>query len=392
MLEELPVELQLVVILNLQPRDLTALAKTNSHFANLCQAEPIWINLAYKNFAIKPQVAENFSPRLFYQQVLHPYRHMLGTWQRKNLKYYGGMLSVTCHDDCILFQEIIPPSKLQEPLKKIAFLRLTHNLNQLGPLFINLSKIAQTDKIQLNHDRIVNDKDEEEEELRIILSDIEDHTLNPTEWRAIMLDFMQLVGDEVQVNDLLLMKFIQSYHSRALYTYKRLNLHWSHTSPAAFIEPGIFMGTYGPHGMEVINLVTTGDIVGTAGTKVTGDPNVPFGEITFRITDPGCLNIPLDIQDATDKLTEFLEEPSYIEYQEGLRLDFKLPAMCFERETVKYDKCMGRWSCECQVAAHGFRDPSFIKGNFIQFEKDIFGVLFLDIRSISLYRRVTNEF
>ena len=51
----------------------------------------------------------------------------------------------------------------------------------------------------------------------------------------------------------------------------------------------------------------------------------------------------------------------------------------------------GRWICECQVAGHGFLNPSLIPGNFILFSQDVFAVFFLELSSISLFRRIRAE-
>lgn len=42
---------------------------------------------------------------------------------------------------------------------------------------------------------------------------------------------------------------------------------------------GLWTGVYGPHGMEILSVRCSGDEI--VARKVTGDPNVPCGEITF---------------------------------------------------------------------------------------------------------------
>merc|ERR1711915_1151502 len=157
------------------------------------------------------------------------------------------------------------------------------------------------------------------------------------------------------------------------------------------IQSGTFIGSYGPHGTEVIELTVNRNIVGTVGRKLTGDPNVPFGKVTFELLQEECLNIPLDLQSSIQHLSDFMENPVLLDYQGGLKMEFQVPDDCFERRTIPHKFCLGRWSCKCQVARHGFLEPSFIPGNFILFSEDEFAVLFLDLSSISLFRRVDKQ-
>jgi len=387
MLLTLPGELQLLVVQQLGAQDIATLSSTCTELRSLCLPETVWIHLAERQFKVKLKVTEEFSPRLFFQSVLYPYRHTLGLWQRKNLRYYGGVLQVSVRDTYILFEEIIPPIKLSDPLKRLEFLRLSRMKQDDDVVITSYSKLALTDRVKVSYE-----EDEEEPKLSIILANIEDHTLNPDEWREIMLEFVMLAGgNEADVNNLLLMKFIQTYHARSLYTYRKLSFDSTPTTLLTALNSGIFIGNYGPHGMEVINLTVTEAIVGTAGVKVTGDPNVPYGEVTFRITDPRCLNVPLEDQESIPNITSFMDSPDFIDFQEGLKLDFKVPADCFEKDEVQFRHCLGRWVCECQVAEHGYLDPFFIPGNFVLFSEDMFGVLFLRLGVLTVYKRVTNQ-
>ena len=141
------------------------------------------------------------------------------------------------------------------------------------------------------------------------------------------------------------------------------------------------------------------------GVKVTGDPNVPFDKTTFEIDVPGCLDIPLEEQQSCGALEQFLHEPKYLDYQVPhipshlwifflflCRRDLFLISQCqgifgkimelmppLARFIVSktyllvalaqliltinemYQK-QGRWSCKCQVAGHGYMQPSFIPG------------------------------
>lgn len=50
---------------------------------------------------------------------------------------------------------------------------------------------------------------------------------------------------------------------------------------ARFDPRGRWIGDYGPHGPEEVEIVERGDLL--VATKITGDPNVPAGEVTFEV-------------------------------------------------------------------------------------------------------------
>ena len=74
------------------------------------------------------------------------------------------------------------------------------------------------------------------------------------------------------------------------------------------ISPGLFVGQYSVHGSEFVRLdVQEGsDGAYLRGTKVTGDPNVPFDQITFEVTRPECLEISLEDQTSCTLLRNIL--------------------------------------------------------------------------------------
>ncbi len=129
------------------------------------------------------------------------------------------------------------------------------------------------------------------------------------------------------------------------------------------------------------------------GVKITGDPNISFGEITFRITDDRCLDMDRDNQSSMANVEKFNDDPKYIEHfnNQNTELDFVIPTDCFERETVPFKKCRGRWMAEGQIAQHGGFNPEFIAAHFILFSHEHFAVRFIELRSIILFRRVTGQ-
>ncbi|GIL94703.1 hypothetical protein Vretimale_922, partial [Volvox reticuliferus] len=61
---------------------------------------------------------------------------------------------------------------------------------------------------------------------------------------------------------------------------------------------GLWTGVYGPHGPEIVSLSYDGRGAGSRimATKITGDPNVPAGEVTFRV-DPEPLAQPWPLEE-----------------------------------------------------------------------------------------------
>ena len=143
---------------------------------------------------------------------------------------------------------------------------------------------------------------------------------------------------------------------------------------------------YGSHGVELIH------IQDGQGVKVTGDPNVPFNEVTFRVTHGDPIDIPLDLQASIEgvmRATEEYEQFTAVQVPgEDLSLDFVVPENMQERVPIPHTKCRGRWVAEAQIAEWGFKNPSFIPANVVVFSEDEFAVMFLELNCISLYRRL----
>jgi len=386
MLQVLPIELQLSVMSYLNPGNLSALAATCKHFNFLSKDEFIWIEIIFREFAIKVKSRQDFSARHFYKTVLHKHKHILGVWNRTNLKFYGGILKVTALCDSIQFQELIPPHKIEGDFKIQDFMKISYKHDSDQPITQIQTKLLNTNSSEIR-------SNDDELEFSLIFQDSEDITENPADWRSVMTDFITTIsGEGASMTDLLMFRFIETIHSRALYRYEKLQP--GNNDLKLPIVEGLYLGTYGPHGMEVIQLTATSSphlVRGAEGTKVTGDPNVSFGKVSFRVTDDRCLDMTKQEQDSMFEVERFSKNQKFIDYREDLSLDFVAPVDAHQREMLPFSKCIGRWNCECQIAQHGGYNASFIPGHFILFSQDYFAVLFIELRSISLYKRVTKQ-
>ena len=86
-------------------------------------------------------------------------------------------------------------------------------------------------------------------------------------------------------------EWIRKYHGR----------HSSGNLQLNSLAPGIFKGEYGGHGVELIHLLDG------QGVKVTGDDNVPFNKVTFRVTFGAKIDIPVEMQNNVNHLIEITE-------------------------------------------------------------------------------------
>lgn len=397
----LPTELQLMILCRLPVGTLGSCAQSSSQMSALCADEEIWTSRARRDFGVRlPATSEAFSPRTFYRDVLHRYRHLLGLWARRNLKHYGSLLRVSARGAALVFEEMMPPLRsFYDPLRPVPFLTVTKGRTDTALKVQSHMSLytCETVKIVMRGANKEHEEDEEEEEqvLNLILTDLVDHTVQPVEWQAMLLEFLSLLAGEAEVHDDLLLRFVTCYHSRSLLSYTRLQVKEPDTGDSTKlpIRPGIFKGSYGPHGIELIHLVipssssSTSSMIGAAGVKITGDPNVPCGEKSFIVNSSRCLDISLETQSSLEAIEAFMENPAFHNFEEGRLEDFQLPADCFERERIDFEKCKGRWSCECQIAENMHLNPRTIPGHFILFTEDIFAVLFIELRSVSLFHR-----
>jgi len=218
MFDLLPPELQIKILGNVSARDIASVSQINNQFKKISYEEFLWILLTLKDFNVKLTVTEKFSPRNFYQRVLFPYRKTIGVWQRQNLQDYSSLLRVSVRDECLLYEELIPPPRIQDPIQRVEFLRVRCGRDDPAAVIVNLNKLAVSDVVRIVAPAGL------DTDLKVIMPNIRDHTTNPVEWRQIMQDFLSLMFGQVPLNDLLLMRFMKTYHSRALYAYRRLQM------------------------------------------------------------------------------------------------------------------------------------------------------------------------
>ena len=385
-LTSLPPELCLLIASHLSATDLCSLRSSCSALRNICDLEAVWVSRCQKDFSL--HISPDFPARKLYQNLLFKYGPLLGTWQRHNLKFYGGLLRVYYEADSggIIFENLLPAPDIYQDLRRQKFLTLSLTSDQSGV------SVENHDLLTFNERAVVRLEKEEEEELVVTVPSLTDYISSPAEWRELLETFREL--DTSTSTETAIMKFVSVYHNRNIFLYSRvLTSAWcqrhhgdarpSGSSILASLAPGVFKGHYGGHGIELVHL-QDGQAV-----KITGDPNVPFNQVTVRVTSSQCLQLSEQQQLSLSLVREVTEKAGdgQVSSSEAGRSKFLVPEGMVERIPVTWRDCLGRWPAEVQIASQMFQDSQFILANFILFSPDEFAVMMLDLNTISLYHR-----
>ncbi|XP_053067134.1 F-box only protein 31 isoform X3 [Acinonyx jubatus] len=251
------------------------------------------------------------------------------------------------------------------------------------------------------------------------------------------------------MQELILMKFIYTSQYDNCLTYRRIYLPPSH--PDDLIRPGLFKGTYGSHGLEIVMLSFHGKRA--RGTKITGDPNIPAGQQTVEIDLMHRIQLPdveslrsfnelsrivLEVreqvrqeqqqqedgaEDGEGRAPQSPREPQRGPAQPSVELPaekgggpvdgeaaaaaapvpeqpaqsgqgqpFVLPVGVSSRNEDYPRTCRMCFYGTGLIAGHGFTSPERTPGVFILFDEDRFGFIWLELKSFSLYSRVRATF
>ena len=119
---DLPEEIQVFILSQLDPTSLCSVALTCYHLHNIAAEEEIWVTLAKRLYGVELHVSDSFSPSQFYKVWLHKFGPLLGLWQRTDLRYYSSLVRLTFKDQAI-HVDLVSAQKLDKPLKVTPLLR-----------------------------------------------------------------------------------------------------------------------------------------------------------------------------------------------------------------------------------------------------------------------------
>ncbi|XP_049929088.1 F-box only protein 31 isoform X1 [Epinephelus moara] len=379
---------------------------------------------------------EHMDYRDVYTHLLHPYRHILGLWQ-PDIGPYGGLLNVVVDGLFIIGWMYLPPHdpRVEDPMRRRPLFRIHmweskkatvecmygHKGPHKGDIQTVKKDEFSTKCNQTDHHRMPGGR---QEEFRTWLEEEWGRTLE-----EIFHEHMQ---------ELILMKFIYTSQYDNCLTYRRIYL--PPPMPSDLLAPGLFKGTYGSHGLEIVMLSFIGNYA--RATKLTGDPNVPAGQLTLNVDLSRPVVLPdLEHQRNIEELSRLVlgvhEEVQREDQQqardtsatvrgaaeaacgdasaaEEVEADqgtcsegcqpgsssstsppeaqpFVLPLGVMARNEVYPRTCRKCFYGTGLIAGHGFTSPERTPGLFVLFDEDRFGFIWLELKSFSLYSRLTDH-
>ncbi|KAM3665488.1 F-box only protein 31 isoform 2-T2 [Ammospiza maritima maritima] len=435
---ELPPELLVQIFGSLPGTDLPSLARVCTTFRRILRTDTIWRRRCREEYGVCENLRKleitGVSCRDVYAKLLHRYRHILGLWQ-PDIGPYGGLLNVVVDGLFIIGWMYLPPHDphVDDPMRFKPLFRIHlmerkcatvecmygHKGPHNGHIQIVKKDEFSTKCNQTDHHRMSGGR---QEEFRTWLRE---------EWGRTLEDIFH-----EHMQELILMKFIYTSQYDNCLTYRRIYLPPS--SPQDLIQPGLFKGTYGSHGLEIVMLSFHGKKA--KGTKITGDPNIPAGQQTVEIDLAHPLQLP-DIETLRDfselsRMVLAVQEQVRREEQEreqrqeeqehsqqaasqpasplggegaegeetaagaeGTTQDkapasqpFVLPTGVISRNEDYPRTCRVCFYGTGLIAGHGFTSPERTPGVFVLFDDDRFGFIWLELKSFSLYSRIKVSF
>ncbi|KAM6123883.1 F-box only protein 31 isoform 2-T3 [Phoenicopterus ruber ruber] len=436
---ELPPELLVQIFGSLPGTDLPSLARVCTTFRRILRTDTIWRRRCREEYGVCENLRKleitGVSCRDVYAKLLHRYRHILGLWQ-PDIGPYGGLLNVVVDGLFIIGWMYLPPHDphVDDPMRFKPLFRIHlmerkcatvecmygHKGPHNGHIQIVKKDEFSTKCNQTDHHRMSGGR---QEEFRTWLRE---------EWGRTLEDIFH-----EHMQELILMKFIYTSQYDNCLTYRRIYLPPS--SPDDLIKPGLFKGTYGSHGLEIVMLSFHGKKA--KGTKITGDPNIPAGQQTVEIDLAHPLQLP-DIENLRDFselsriVLEVQEQVRREEQEEEHRQEeedrsqqaasqpaakplggegaegeetaagaegttqdkapasqpFVLPMGVISRNEDYPRTCRICFYGTGLIAGHGFTSPERTPGVFVLFDDDRFGFIWLELKSFSLYSRIKVSF
>ncbi|XP_041453897.1 F-box only protein 31-like [Lytechinus variegatus] len=405
-INDLPPELITCIFCRLPGKDLATVAQTCKKFHEASLVEAIWLLKCKEEFGVSAELQgpDVESYRQLYTKVLYPYGHLLGVWQPQ-MGPYGGLVKIQITGGIIKAIQYITPvdPKVYLPLRTKDLFQVRFD-PQEGLAHVECLKGKNgPHKLQ-----IMANSSKPEPEFTVKCCKPEKHNSSVSQ-RGSIQEFRDWIMEEINAEpgefviqnfdfhlDLLKMKYIKLREYDSICTFKGLE------PPKAIdnmpIQPGIFKGTYGGHGIELIYVTYDGNRI--KGIKISGDPNVPATKVSLEVHLDEPMVLDLAQQESIFALEELdLEVVRTSSDETQTSQPFHLPFEVHDRgmtllgqETgLNLGRCKQRFYGTGLIAMSGFRDAERTPAHCIIFNDDVMAFLWLKLRSVSIYSRVKED-
>ncbi|XP_046558884.1 F-box only protein 31-like [Haliotis rubra] len=384
---QLPPELVAHVLRFLSSSDLATFALVSKQCRDLVNLEALWQHRCVQDYKYDGVEGWNLTYKEFYTKVLCKFGNCIGKWQPE-IGHYGGLIDIKFDRGCIKGRECLPPvdPHVDQPLRirPLFSIHLAEDLSKVEVFCLKGFNGLHKGQLSWGEDGQL---------LMFECSENNNHQ-HPEGKQKEFEDWLtQETGRPpseffVHGQELLLMKFLVTTQLGC--SYPMMRVMEQPRKPGAVIQPGLFKGNYGGHGIEIIQLSYSDTENKAEGKKITGDPNVPANKVSLYID----LDHPMILTMGQQKTVELMEEidipelPPDIDLQHLPPQPFHVPDDCYERFSHPPTMCRARFHGQGQIAGHGFTNPSMSSGHFIIFDDNNFGFLWLELKSFSMYSRV----
>ncbi|XP_075925859.1 F-box only protein 31 isoform X4 [Petromyzon marinus] len=296
----LPPELLVHVVGLLPGRCLPAVAASCRALRRVALTDSVWRRRCEEEYGVQEDLhameATGMAFRDLYIKLLHPYRHILGLWQPL-IGPYGGLLNVVVDGLFIFGWMYLPPHDpcVRDPMRRKPLFRVhlweRHRAEVECMYGHSGPHRGYIRKGNGSEHGLPDEKVHKKDEFSTKCIQTDFHRMSggrQEEFRTWLQDEWGKTLEEIFIEhtqELILMKFIYTSQYDNCLTYKRIFL--PPERPDAPLPPGLFKGAYGSHGLEIVMLSVCGRRARV--TKITGDPNVPAGQLTLDVD----LSLPL---------------------------------------------------------------------------------------------------
>ncbi|XP_033754683.1 F-box only protein 31-A-like [Pecten maximus] len=378
---DLPPEILVKVFSFLPGKTLGNVCKTCTCFREATNIDSIWQTRCASEYNFTQLEGWNSSYQDVYKKILFKYGSLRGLYQRE-FKPYGGLAHIKFDTGQIIVREYFAPDNphIKRPLREQKLFSISINKKReaevlclkgyKGPHTCKLTQKSGKLKFKCQYTAYHRHPKGKEKELE--------------EW---------LVSKQEDFSDLSVMKFEEYYLRTGKYKFERMELPLPLTNVP--VQPGLFKGHYGAHGIEIMHLSYDRELKNIHVLKVTGDVNVPALNISLYVDLQRPMILNLEQQESMHMLRE-IDTPDIPE-DNGPRFEpriqpFMIPASCFNRVDRVPQCCKYRFHGQGRIAGHGYHNPSLTPGHFIVFDNDTLGFMWMELLSFSMYSRVTETF